>query len=114
MKVNEMEDRHKSNWPVALAATGGIAGAVMLIAHLTGGDGLETRIATTPARPDTAAVVVEQPQREEYLVMRGDTAYKICQDYGITFGELREYNPGVEDWNALDVGQRLYLGDTDD
>ena len=38
----------------------------------------------------------------------------ICQDYGITFGELKEYNPGVEDWNSLDVGQRLYLGDTDD
>ena len=103
--------QRKSNWPVAIGITALIIGGVALTANLTGGS-LETRVATTPTS-QTSEVITEQPTRDEYLVMSGDTAYNICQNYGITFGELKEYNPVVEDWNKLEVGQRLYLGDTE-
>ena len=104
--------QRKSNWPVALGITAAIAGAIVQVAHMGGGETLETTVDTTLIRPESV-LVTEQPMRNEYLVMSGDTAYNICQDYGITFGELKEYNPVVEDWNKLEVGQRLYLGDTE-
>ena len=102
-----MEQKRRSNLPVALGITAAIVGGVVLAGHLTS-DSLETRVATTPTL-QTSEVIMEQPTREEYLVMSGDTAYNICQDYGITFGELKEYNPVVEDWNKLEVGQQLYV-----
>ena len=100
--------RQKNNWPTAIAVTAALAGVIWAGGHLTSRPSLEQTVETT-STSEQVPVTEETQRREEYIVMGGDTAYKICEEYGVTFNNLKLYNPDISDWNSLEVGQMLYL-----
>ena len=48
---------------------------------------------------------------EDYVVRRGDSLSKIAAREGVSLDRLLELNPGIENRNLINIGQRLRLSD---
>ena len=97
---------NKSYMPHAIGLTVGLIGAVISLITVTSRQNLENIVDETPTAVEDT---IKQTARTSYIIQPGDTAYKICQEKHVSFTELQKYNPNVQDWNTLIVGQEIYV-----
>ncbi|MBU1201780.1 MAG: LysM peptidoglycan-binding domain-containing protein [Nanoarchaeota archaeon] len=98
------EESQKTSKKILLGL--GIVGTIGLGIVLTQGNNDSNN--TLDSKVDSTQIVVQEPEKEFYIVQKGDNPNKIAKNLGVDYQKIQEYNPQINNWKKISPGDTVY------